>query len=754
MRRRPDDLLSREKGGILPGDIFDGSTRKEFEHLQKLLLSADLDANISLDANPSQSNVSKIQSADRIDVTDPTDDFNRFEIVRKVDGERPGATGALDPNAIPLDSVAEDVQCFTRLRAELRAWSQLFARFHCGRRPTLVDVRRTASAEVINKFETYMKLREKLRNLADEVLGDTLMIPGVNRKGGSTAIDNPPSHPILGGSETAESSLTGYRRRQQSDIEDGSSDRMVSIGVPRVARKAPMSPAERMQENARQPIAMWPSQAPTDPASKPAPEPQANRDADHQMNIQEVFKRPDHSESRQSMPSENDADKSRSSLRYRRAAEAVTSNKSDEDASPEVDAVRRRPVTRRRSNRIVHPETVDDAHDTDGIRHQSKNAVSGEDKPRDNLVTAETSGWTLPMDNTKNETSDRSAEHIVAGMAPGRNGRVRIRKIIKPTPVRVSAPGKVERQGLFQWSHGSESFQKAAESGLDTERMNINDGTSEEQIESDSTPQGATPQLAEDKDPSVHPASARTIDATASASISGHSNVTKHSTPLAEHSTRDRNWDPPNSTTLQVPAPKKSTAGKDTSLSSGEQSTSNANEPKERLGKEKLHGQFDPAYMTTAAKIGASNHTHRTVHTASHGDDNTMLGASSSKLELEPADFRLIGRVRLLGTEELHEFVSLRRSLRKWSEQFQLKYGRRPTVQDADLSLSPEDDAELRKRQCERYVALRDAMEALMKETYDESFLELLEKQQARLEMLVERIAKRPKERTQIRPEA
>eukprot|EP00166_Cyanidium_caldarium_P003372 ctg_3250.g703 len=107
-------------------------------------------------------------------------------------------------------------------------------------------------------------------------------------------------------------------------------------------------------------------------------------------------------------------------------------------------------------------------------------------------------------------------------------------------------------------------------------------------------------------------------------------------------------------------------------------------------------------------------------------------------LELKPLDYRLIGRFRLLGTDDIHEFVSLRRRLRVWSDRFKQTHGRRPTLSDASKVAHMGVSAAEWRRMCTRYLELRAVMYGLMQETYGDALLQHCGRDWERLEALVD----------------
>ncbi|KAI0562704.1 hypothetical protein FGB62_55g144 [Gracilaria domingensis] len=87
--------------------------------------------------------------------------------------------------------------------------------------------------------------------------------------------------------------------------------------------------------------------------------------------------------------------------------------------------------------------------------------------------------------------------------------------------------------------------------------------------------------------------------------------------------------------------------------------------------------------------------------------------AGNRKERLSPRDFRMIGRYRLMESMDIHRFVSLRRELQKWSDEFREKHGRKPKLSDA----RSEGKTALYHRFCE-YLDIRGKMSGLVEEVY------------------------------------
>lgn len=69
----------------------------------------------------------------------------------------------------PLVDGAE-INDYITLRRELRVWSDSFMS-RTGKRPSLADIRRVASANIMKKFEKYVQMRDRIRGLASDVYG-------------------------------------------------------------------------------------------------------------------------------------------------------------------------------------------------------------------------------------------------------------------------------------------------------------------------------------------------------------------------------------------------------------------------------------------------------------------------------------------------------------------------------------------------------------------------------------------------------
>ncbi|KAF6002585.1 hypothetical protein F1559_004545 [Cyanidiococcus yangmingshanensis] len=742
MRRRPDDVLSTERGGVFPECAFDASTQEEFRRLQSLVLSADHDVSMMSEPSSFRTDHNGEQNAETLDAAELANDTaetraqNNERADESVSSKRPNSETSC------LDSVAIDVQRFTRLRAELRAWSQLFARFHAGRRPTLVDVRRMASPEVIEKFEMYLKLRERLRNFADEVLGDTLMIPGINRKGMQKSMDEPADKELLAKSVSATMPLTHSLTQDTTSDEDQSPAKMVSIGAPRVLKKTPASPVELMRRNARRPIALWPSQSQANAAVIEAPDSGANAGALKRGRSRTALMHSSDAESEEQRYASNGPkippfSGDHETIIDMRMNEGATKGGSQEHhGSGARDAPRRRAKGRSRSkdtNKLS----------SDPIAAHWSNNLGADDRGLHNsAVPEEIRAWSRSIRDDNGHASPKTDEIAASSTVRGADESTRINEVVKMKPSR--SVGSAKRAYKKQSQLNSES--KLSRTG-DVEKANADQWTTtnlaaDDEQTTDLSHSGLEAGTAKKNDEQAHLSCATSSQANAKTSRRANLKTTSRNRRPMDKSVSERNPEPPTLSARQVQSDAQMDSQQETAPGAAEESTT---VPGDAMPAAQASRNQSESTNTVAAvsQPEASLNSFEAVG----NEDDELLGPSASNLELGPADYRLIGRVRLLGTEELHEFISLRRSLRKWSEQFKSKYGRRPSVQDADAPLAPEDDASLRKRQCERYFELLDAMEVLMKELYEESFLELLEKQHARLEMLVERIAKHQAQR-------
>lgn len=107
----------------------------------------------------------------------------------------------------------------------------------------------------------------------------------------------------------------------------------------------------------------------------------------------------------------------------------------------------------------------------------------------------------------------------------------------------------------------------------------------------------------------------------------------------------------------------------------------------------------------------------------------TMIGASDlarrGKDQLSANDYRKIGKYRLLESIDIHRYVSLRKELQSWSEDFKKRHGRIPALSDTranGMSL-------LYHKFCE-YLESRDRISGLVREVYgtDMDDMETLQK--------------------------
>lgn len=94
---------------------------------------------------------------------------------------------------------------------------------------------------------------------------------------------------------------------------------------------------------------------------------------------------------------------------------------------------------------------------------------------------------------------------------------------------------------------------------------------------------------------------------------------------------------------------------------------------------------------------------------SSVGSDELMFRRD----QLSPNDYRMIGKYRLMETMDINRFVTLRKQLEKWSNDFQRKHNRKPALSDAKNS----GNVALYRRFCE-YLDMRKRMSGLVKEVY------------------------------------
>ncbi|CAN8064545.1 unnamed protein product [Agarophyton chilense] len=106
----------------------------------------------------------------------------------------------------------------------------------------------------------------------------------------------------------------------------------------------------------------------------------------------------------------------------------------------------------------------------------------------------------------------------------------------------------------------------------------------------------------------------------------------------------------------------------------------------------------------TQSNTGRDQSNHMLIGTSEHKNRNDRL---------TPRDYRMIGRYRLLESMDINRFVSLRRELQTWSDEFKEKHGRKPALSDA----KGEGKAALYHNFCE-YLDIRDRMSGLVQEVY------------------------------------
>lgn len=91
------------------------------------------------------------------------------------------------------------------------------------------------------------------------------------------------------------------------------------------------------------------------------------------------------------------------------------------------------------------------------------------------------------------------------------------------------------------------------------------------------------------------------------------------------------------------------------------------------------------------------------------GADGNKVGKRDNRLS--PNDYRKIGRYRLMETMDINRFAELRKKLRKWSDSFKKKKGRRPLLSDVESN----GRGSLYTQFCE-YIDMRNRMSGLMQE--------------------------------------
>eukprot|EP00177_Eucheuma_denticulatum_P006186 GFKZ01011287.1.p1 GENE.GFKZ01011287.1~~GFKZ01011287.1.p1 ORF type:complete len:542 (-),score=46.82 GFKZ01011287.1:1508-3133(-) len=112
------------------------------------------------------------ESAKRLSSAVSASTKNKLRMARRRPGD--GIVGGSsraesEAGSFPLVG-SERINFYITLRRELRVWSDSFVARN-GRRPSLADVRRSASRNILDKFENYVKLRDQIRGLASDVYG-------------------------------------------------------------------------------------------------------------------------------------------------------------------------------------------------------------------------------------------------------------------------------------------------------------------------------------------------------------------------------------------------------------------------------------------------------------------------------------------------------------------------------------------------------------------------------------------------------
>lgn len=104
---------------------------------------------------------------------------------------------------------------------------------------------------------------------------------------------------------------------------------------------------------------------------------------------------------------------------------------------------------------------------------------------------------------------------------------------------------------------------------------------------------------------------------------------------------------------------------------------------------------------------------------ASTESDNSLIGthvlykkSQHVSRHLSANDFRKIGRYRLMETMDINRYVELRKELQTWSADFKRKYGRTPSLSDANNG-----GTMWYTKFCD-YLDMRDKMEGLVEEVY------------------------------------
>lgn len=112
------------------------------------------------------------ESARRLSYAVSASTRNKLRMARRRPGD--GIVGGSfraesETGSFPLVG-SERINFYITLRRELRVWSDSFVARN-GRRPSLADVRRSASKNILGKFEDYVRLRDQIRGLASDVYG-------------------------------------------------------------------------------------------------------------------------------------------------------------------------------------------------------------------------------------------------------------------------------------------------------------------------------------------------------------------------------------------------------------------------------------------------------------------------------------------------------------------------------------------------------------------------------------------------------
>ena len=727
MRRRPDDVLTGKKGGDTPAGAASTEAHEldEFGRLQKLLLSAELETGIVPNTESASTGRHAMQDASETQESA----LSQSDDVEENRNESMEPAGRASPEdeveASSLDSVALDVQRFTRLRAELRAWSQLFARFHGGRRPSLADVRRTGSLEIINKFEMYLKLRERLRNLADEVLGDTLMIPGVSRKvlaapGGSEDVSKD-----YRSTEVIDTWMRYLRMQREIERSGESTTQTPSVGVPKARRRTRRSPVEVMKENARKPISVWPNQVKVDSGKDGAPDHSVPGEPNEISWTRAVSKEMTHADESVLSPS--------------RSLVSDVAPKADPDSGGIIAGAP--PIS---FPRIPATAESSAAEGATLLPTKTLNKANALQKQSNRGSSTRKSSRTRRSASKDSKTADPALD----------SGTL-------PNTMQNDSNETLYREASAATRTTCEHNENPAPNGADTGHASSTGPTFFNSTES------TTDDRSRSRESSTNaPLATHDLYHSASSTLGNESNATAPSTIMSVT---------PSAAAVHETATECASCATETAQHAGASmpnpgaASATSNEGV-FLDEDQRNEQGQKPVPVVPPQDPASSHaleTRKTVDPGRTGNDpaeprpgvvnavQPELGFSEEFVfpsviehELEPLDYSLIGRIRLLGVNDVREILSLRKTLRRWIEQFKLKYGRRPTVQDADLYLSADDHVELRKVQCRKYVQLRDTLELKSRKIYDDSFVELLEQHHARIERLVERLAREPAQLT------